>query len=211
MIRLIVADDHVIVRQGFQQLLSQQPDFEVVGETGEGDTTLRLIEELHPDVLVLDLVMPGRSGLDVLEQLQQAASSTKVVVLSVHDDRNYVLHALRSGALAYILKESSVQELIQAIRFAVRGQHYLSPGLVEHVVTAYLHVAGNDAPNPAEVLSPRERDVLRLIGEGQTTSEIAQALALKPRTVETYRQRLRTKLGLRSLADLRHYVQQHPL
>ncbi len=209
MIRVVLADDHVIVRQGFQQLLSQQPDFEVVGEAGDGTAALRLVEELCPDVLVLDLIMPGLNGLGVLEQVQRTSPQTRVVVLSMHNDRNYVLHALRSGACAYLLKDSSAQDLVQAIRAVVNGQHYLSPPLVEHVVAAYLReVAVETAVRPTS-LSERERDVLKLIGDGRTTGEIARALAIKKRTVETYQRRLRTKLGLRTPADLRRYALQH--
>lgn len=209
MIRLILADDHVIVRQGFQQLLRQQPDFDVVGEADSGATALRLVEELCPDVLVLDMVMPGLSGLEVLEQMRRVAPQTRVVVLSMYDDRNYVLHALRQGAMAYLLKDSSAQDLVRAIRAAVNGQHYLSPPLVEHVIAAYLSGVASEMGIHLTSLSERERDVLKLIGEGRTAGEIAQALTLKKRTVETYQRRLRTKLGLPSPADLRRYALHH--
>ena len=141
MIRIVLADDHVIVRQGFQQLLNQQPDFTVVGEAGDGTATLQLLEELHPDVLVLDMVMPGLSGLEVLAQAQQICPQTRVVILSIHDDPSYVLRALRDGAWAYLLKESGPQDLVKAIRAAMMGQHYLSTPLVELVVAAYLQFA----------------------------------------------------------------------
>ncbi|CAG0982460.1 Oxygen regulatory protein NreC [Planctomycetaceae bacterium] len=210
MIHLILADDHVIVRQGFQQLLNQQPDFAVVGEAGDGATTLRLVEELHPDILVLDMVMPGLNGLEILGQVQRSSPQTRVIVLSMHDDRNYVLRALRGGAWGYLLKDSNTQDLVQAIRAAVNGQHYLSPPLVEHVILAYLREVTQATVAHQTSLSDRERDVLKLIGEGWTAGEIAQALALKKRTVETYQRRLRTKLGLSSPADLRRYALHYP-
>ena len=141
MIRIVLADDHVIVRQGFQQLLNQQPDFTVVGEAGDGTATLQLLEELHPDVLVLDMVMPGLSGLEVLAQAQPISPQTRVVLLSIHDEPSYVLRALRDGAWAYLLKESGPQDLVKAIRAAMMGQHYLSTPLVELVVAAYLQFA----------------------------------------------------------------------
>jgi DNA-binding NarL/FixJ family response regulator len=211
MTRILLADDHVVVRQGLQRLLNEQPNFTVVGEAGDGTTTLRLVEELQPDVLLLDLVMPGLSGLEILETLRDCAPQTRIVVLSMHDSSGYVLRALRGGALAYVLKESSDRELLAAIRCALLGHHYLSAPLVEHVTAAYLHEVASETTVRSVVLSKREREVLKLIGEGQTTGEIAHILALKERTVETYRRRLRAKLGPQSLADLRRYALQHPL
>jgi DNA-binding NarL/FixJ family response regulator len=138
MIRIVLADDHVMVRQGFCQLLTHEPDFAVVGEAGDGRSTLELVEQLRPEALVLDMVMPGLKGLDVLDGVGQLSPGTRVVMLSMYNDQGYVLEALQHGAAAYVLKESSVQELVQAIRVALNGQHYLSPPLVEHVITAYL-------------------------------------------------------------------------
>jgi two-component system, NarL family, response regulator NreC len=212
MIRIVLADDHVMVRQGFCQLLTQEPDFAVIGEAGDGRSTLELVEQLRPEVLVLDMVMPGLKGLDVLDSARQSSPGTRVVILSMHNDPGYVLEALQHGAGAYVLKESSVQELVQAIRVVINGQHYLSPPLVEHVITAYL--AGTPAsltPCP-EILRIREQQVLSLIGTGQTNHEIAAALALSKRTIETYRWRLAQKLDLASQAELRQYaLRQHRL
>jgi DNA-binding NarL/FixJ family response regulator len=201
MTRILLADDHVVVRQGFQRLLSEQPDFTVVGEAGDGATTLRLVEELQPDVLLLDLVMPGLSGLEILEAVRNCSPQTRIVVLSMHDSSGYVLRTLRGGALAYILKESSDRELIEAIRFALQGRHYLSAPLVEHVVTAFLQ--STPADSPADSLSAREREVLHLLGTGQTNTQIAAALGVSTDTVETFCRRLRSKLDLHSQADLR--------
>ncbi len=209
MIRILLADDHVVVRQGFRQLLSQQPDFAVVGEAGDGATTLRLVEELHPDVLVLDMVMPGPSGLEILEGVRGCSLATRVVVLSMHDDRSYVLRALRGGALAYLLKESSTSDLLQAIRFALQGRHYLSPALVEHVVAAFLQSQPQESADRYDSLSSREREVLHLLGTNQTNHEIAAALGVSTGTVETFCRRLRSKLALHSQSDLRRYALQH--
>jgi two-component system, NarL family, response regulator NreC len=209
MIRMVLADDHVIVRQGFQQLLSQQADFAVVGEAGDGATTLRLVKELQPDVLVLDMVMPGLSGLEVLGQMQQTSPQTRVVILSMHDDRGYVLRALRSGALAYLLKESSAQELIQAIRLVMSGRHYLSAPLVEHVIAACLHPEPISPVDCYAALSSREREVLRLIGDGLTNHQIAVTLVVNRRTIDTYRRRLIKKLGLHSQIELLRYALRH--
>jgi two-component system, NarL family, response regulator NreC len=209
MIRIVLADDHMIVRQGFQQLLSQQPDFEVVGAAGDGAAALRLVEELRPDVLVLDMVMPGLSGLEVLERMQQAAPQARVVVLSMHDDQAYVLQALRSGALAYLLKESSAQDLIQAIRVVMSGWHYLSAPVLEQMIAICLRGESNGPEDRHAALSSREREVLKLIATGLDNRQITAALAVKKRTVDTYRRRLIQKLGLQSQADLLRYALQH--
>lgn len=209
MIRIVLADDHMIVRQGFQQLLSQQPDFDVVGEAGDGLTALRLVEELRPDALVLDMVMPGLSGLEVLERIPQAAPQTRVVVLSMHDDQAYVLQALRGGALAYLLKESSAQELIQAIRVVMSGRHYLSALVLEQVIAICLRTESSRPEDRYAALSSREREVLKMMAAGLDNQQITAALAVNKRTVDTYRRRLIQKLGLQSQADLLRYALQH--
>jgi DNA-binding NarL/FixJ family response regulator len=208
MTRILLADDHVVVRQGLQRLLSEQPDFTVVGEAGDGATALRLAAELQPDVLLLDLVMPGLNGLAILEDMRRCSPQTRIVVLSMHDNSGYVLRALRGGVLAYVLKESSDRELLVAIRFALQGRHYLSASLVEHVVAAFLQ-----GPSPAPVVrtkppSKREREVLRLLGVGRTNTEIAAALGVDTDTVGTYCRRLRDKLGLHSQTELRQYARE---
>lgn len=207
MTRILLADDHVVVRQGLQRLLSEQADFTVVGEAGDGATTLRLVEELQPDVLLLDLVMPGVSGLEILEALRDCSPQTRIVVLSMHDNSGYVLRALRGGALAYVLKESSDRELLAAIRCALQGRHYLSAPLIEHVVAAYLQSPPSDSLDNS--LSAREREVLHLLGTGQANTQIATTLGVSPDTVETFCRRLRSKLDLHSQADLRRYALQH--
>jgi DNA-binding NarL/FixJ family response regulator len=204
LIRVVLADDHVIVRQGFQQLLSQQSDFEVVGEAGGGTTALRLVEELCPDVVMLDLVMPGLSGLEVLEQLQQAAPPTRVGVLSMHDDQNYVLRALHSGAQAYLLKEFSAQELIQA-----SGRHYLSAPVLEQIIALCLRSEPSGPTRRYATLSSLKREVLKLIAAALDNRQMTAALAVKKRTVDTYRRCLIQKSGLQSQADLLRYALQY--
>jgi two-component system, NarL family, response regulator NreC len=209
MTRILLADDHEVVRQGFHRLLSEQPDFTVVGEAGDGATALRLVEELRPDVLVLDLVMPGLNGLEILKDIGRCSPLTRVVVLSMYDDRGYVLRALHGGALAYLLKESSGHDLIQAVRFALQGRHYLSAPLVEYVVAVCLESPHPGSAAPDESLSAREREVLQLLGTGQTNTEIAASLGVSADTVETFCRRLRGKLEFHSQSDLRHYALQH--
>jgi two-component system, NarL family, response regulator NreC len=209
MIRIVLADDHVMVRQGLCQLLTQEPDFAVVGEAGDGRSTQELVEQLRPEVLVLDMVMPGLKGLDVLDGVGRMSPDTHVIIVSMYNDQGYVLQALQHGAAAYVLKESSVHELVQAIRAALNGQHYLSPPLVEYVITAYLQGTPFPLTPPAQTLSAREQQVLQFIGEGHTNAEIGTVLGVSRSTVETYRRRLRGKLDLQSQADLLRYALQH--
>ncbi len=209
MIRIVLADDHVIVRDGFRQLLAQEPDFTIIGEAGDGATAVELVERLHPDVLILDIVMPGLKGLEVLRRVRPFWPEARVVILSMYDDEGYVLRAFEAGAMAYVLKESNTSELVRAIRLAMMGQHYLSTPLVEHVITAYLRHEKVVATDPCTMLSTRERDILQRLGAGQDNCEIATALALSQRTVETYRRRMLKKLHLRSQADLLRYALSH--
>ncbi len=211
MIQIVLADDHQVVREGFRQILDAEPDFRVVGEAGDGSTAVELVQHLQPTVLVLDMVMPGLKGLDVLARVGACAPQTRSVVLSMYDDQGYVLQALRSGAAAYVLKQSSAQELIQAMRTVVSGRHYLSPPLLEHVINAYLAQTQMSASKsePFEVLSSREQDVLRRIAGGQTRGQIATEFSISPRTVETYCKRLVRKLHLRSHTDLVQYAIRH--
>ncbi len=209
MIRIVLADDHAVVREGFRQLLASEPDFAIIGEAGDGPAAIELVKRLRPDVLILDMVMPGLRGLEVLERVRHFLPKTRVVILSMYDDQGYLLRALQGGAMAYVLKESSARELVQAIRTAMSGQHYLSTQLIEHVITAYLRCNQVESPDPYDSLSTREREVLRRIGAGQNNRQIALALSLNKRTVDTYRRRLKKKLRLQSQADLIRYALRH--
>jgi two-component system response regulator NreC len=208
MTTIVLADDHHVVRQGLRSLLEAEPDFSVVGEAGDGLEAAQLVERLQPDVLVLDLMMPGLNGLEVTRQVSQRSSRTHVVILSMHPNEAYVLEALRAGATAYVLKESTSAELVRAVREAVAGRRYLSPPLSERAIEAYMQKAKSAALDPYETLTAREREVLHLAAEGHANAEIADRLFISRRTVETHRANLMRKLGLRSQTDLIRYALQ---
>ena len=205
-ITIVLADDHQIVRQGLRALLEAEEDFSVVGETGDGLEAVRLVERLRPNVLVLDLVIPALNGLEVTRQVCKPSEHTQVVILSMHANEAYVLQALRNGAAAYVLKESSATDLAQAVREAAAGRHYLSPPLSEQVIEAYLHKAAAATPDPDESLTTREREVLQLVAEGHSNGEIGARLFISARTVEIHRSNMMKKLELNSQADLIHYA-----
>ncbi len=206
MTTIVLADDHHVVRQGLRTLLEAEPDFSVVGETGDGVEAAQLVERLRPDVLVLDLMMPGLNGLEVTRQVSQRSPQTHVVILSMHASEAHVLEALRSGAAGYVLKESTSAELVLAVREAVAGRRYLSSPLSERAIEVYMQKAESTALDPYETLTAREREVLYLVAEGHTNAEIADRLFISRRTVETHRANLMRKLGLRTQTELISYA-----
>lgn len=206
MITILLADDHHIVRQGVRALLEAEPDLKVVAETGDGLETLRTIERLKPNVLVLDLMMPGLNGLEVVRRASKLSPHTRTVVLSMYADEAYVLEALRNGAVGYVLKDSSATDLVKAIREAAIGRRYLSPPLSDRAIEAYRERAAATAVDRYETLTAREREVLHLAAEGYTNAEIAARLGISQRTAETHRAHLMRKLGLHTQADLIRYA-----
>jgi DNA-binding NarL/FixJ family response regulator len=206
-IRILLADDHQVVREGFRALLEAEPDFEIVAETGDGLEAVRLAEYQKPHVLVVDLMMPGLNGLEVARQIGQRAPRTHVVMLSMHANEAYVLEALKNGACAYVLKDASAAELVRAVREANVGHRYLSPPLSEPAINSYIQRARNsDSLDLYDTLTNREREVLQLGAEGHTNAEIAGRLFISPRTVETHRANVMHKLGLRSQTELVRYA-----
>jgi DNA-binding NarL/FixJ family response regulator len=208
-LKLLLADDHQIVRQGLQALLGAQPDFEVVGEAADGPEAVRLTERLRPDVLILDLTMPGLNGLEVAREVARRAPRTRVVILSMHSDGAYVLEAIRAGALAYVLKDAGADELVRAIHEVAAGRHFLSPPFTPDDLGTYLRKAEVAAPDPYATLSAREREVLQMTVEGLSGVAIAQRLFISPRTVETHRANLMRKLGVRNQKELVRTALQH--
>lgn len=202
MTTIILADDHHVVRQGLRALLEAEPDFRVVGEAADGQEAIRLVERLRPDVLVLDLMMPGLSGLEVTRQAARRSPNTRVIILSMYANTGYVLETLKNGALGYVLKKSTGGELVQAVRQVMTGRRYLSPPLSEEDVETFMKKAAASNTNPYELLTDRQREVLHLIVEGYTNAEIAARLVISPRTVEFHRSNLMRKLGARTQADL---------
>ncbi len=209
LITIVLADDHRVVREGFRALLLTEPDFRIVGETGDGLQAMRLVDQLKPQVLITDLMMPGLSGIDVARQLRQREVRTRVLLLSMHANEAYVAEALRHGAAGYVLKDSSGADLVRAVREVAAGRRYLSPPFSEPAMLAYLEkFRKTGAFDLHETLTNREREVLHLAAEGHTNGEIAAKLYISPRTVETHRANLMRKLGLRSHADLIRYALQ---
>ncbi|MCH8962366.1 MAG: response regulator transcription factor [Bacteroidetes bacterium] len=206
MIKVVLADDHRIVLQGLKGLLDLEADMSVVAEAEDGIEAIRLVEETQPDVLVVDLMMPGLDGLAVTRQVRQRVSSTQVVVLSMHAAEGYVLEALRYGALGYVLKESDMADLVRAIRYAASGRRFLSTPLSERAINAYAERAQEAATDPYETLTMREQEVLQLTVEGHTRTEAADRLSISSRTVETHRANLMRKLNCRNQTDLIRYA-----
>ncbi|MFV9504256.1 MAG: response regulator [Oscillochloridaceae bacterium umkhey_bin13] len=204
--RVVIADDHELVRTGVRTLLEQELPCEIVGEAASGNEAITLVRDLSPHVLVTDMVMPGLSGLEVVRQVQQQAPATRVVVFSMHGDEGYVREALRAGATGYVLKESLSVELVTAIQYALDGRRYVSPLLSERILDAFAQPALQDSFDPYQRLTEREREVLLGTAQGRTSIEIAEQLAISPRTVESHRANLMRKLGLRTIADLVRYA-----
>jgi DNA-binding NarL/FixJ family response regulator len=205
-VTIILADDHHIMRQGLRMLLEAEEDFRVVAEAGDGREATRLAERFTPDILIVDVMMPGLNGLEVTRQVGKRSPHTRVIMLSMYSNEAYVLEALRNGAAGYVLKEASATDLIRAVREVIAGRRYLSPPLSEHAIEAYVQKAQDELLDPYKTLTTREREVLQLAAEGRTNADIAAALFVSPRTVETHRAHLMHKLGLHSQADLIRYA-----
>jgi two-component system, NarL family, response regulator NreC len=206
MINIMLADDHPIVRQGLRALLESEQNFQLVGEAGDGLEAVRLAIRLKPDVLITDVMMPGLNGLEVTRQVTKSLPQTKVVILSMYTDDSYVLEALKNGATGYVLKDSQATDLVLAIREVAAGKRYLSPPLSERELELYAQRFESAPADPYELLTTREREVLQLVAEGHTSTEIAQQLFISPRTAEGHRANLMRKLGVQNNAELVRYA-----
>lgn len=203
MINVVVVDDHAVVREGLKRIISENPGMTVSGEAADGHEALQVVRSTPCDVVLLDITMPNKSGLDVLKQLHFESPRLPVLVLSMHSEDQYAVRVLRAGASGYLTKESAPAKLVQAIRKVVRGGKYVSPTLAEKLVF------GLDSPSekaPHELLSDREYQVLCMIGSGKTVSEIASELALSVKTISTYRVRLLEKLKMKNNAEMTRYA-----
>jgi len=211
-IRLLLADDHAVLRAGLRMLLNAQPDMEVVGEAADGEETLRKTRELCPDIVVMDLTMPGISGLKATEQIREESPEVKVLVLTVHDDESYLHRVLRCGAAAYVPKKAADTELLSAIRATSRGEMFIHSSLTRVLVDDLLRGgSAKERQQGEDRLSEREREILRLLALGHTNREIASMLFLSIKTVETYKARLMAKLNLRGRAELVRYAMEKGL
>ena len=202
-IRVLVADDHAIVREGIRHVLAETHGFDVTAEASSGEEAIRLAGEVEPDVIMLDVSMPGGTGLEVIADVQRAAPLARVLILSVHDEAEYVLQAVRAGAHGYLRKDSSPNELREAVRAVDRGESYFTPAMASRLSDA-LRIESDRSTRQSKLaqLTSRERDVLEGIANGETNKEIAGRYGISPRTVETHRESLMRKLEIRSVAGL---------
>ncbi len=206
-IRTLVVDDHTLVRQGIVGLLESQPDIEVVGQVGTGRDALEACRTLTPDVILMDVAMPGISGLDATREIKLEQPSVQVVILTIHDREDYLFQALRAGASGYVLKGADVRDLLTAVRSAHRGEVYLYPSVTRKLVGDYLRRARSGEDRATwDGLTDREREILGLIAQGRTTPEIAVELVLSPHTVQSHRDHIMAKLSLHSKAALIRYA-----
>lgn len=205
-ITIVLADDHRVVHEGLRALVEAEPDIAVIGEANDGLEAMRLVENLKPDVLLVDLAMPGLNGLEVTRQVRKRFPNVRVIVLSMHANEAYVLEALRNGASGYIIKESSVREVTKGIREVAAGRRFLSMSLSQEAIDVYLERAKLGPLDPYETLTTREREIFQMTAECKTGTEIGRRLFISPRTVEVHRQNAMRKLGLRNQGDLIRYA-----
>jgi two-component system, NarL family, response regulator NreC len=210
-ISIILADDHPVVRRGMRALLERERDFSIVGVASDGLETVRLAERLKPDVLVLDLMMPGLSGLEALRILRERSPRTRIVILSMHSSNAFIAQSLQNGAIGYVLKDCSEESLVHAVREAAAGRRFLSPPVTEIAINAYIEQSKTGPLDPHETLTPRQREVLQLAAEGKTNAEIAERLNISQRTVENHRASLMQRLGLQNQSELIRYAIRHGL
>jgi len=210
-LRIVLADDHAVVREGLRAVVSAQPDMRVVGEAADGEAAWRAAKELAPDVLVMDLSMPVLGGAEATARIRHDCPTVKVLALTVHEERVYITQLLRAGASGYVLKRSASSELVRAVRTVAAGGTYIDPSIAGTLVEGYLDAAGAAEQQPHDTLSERERQVLVRIARGFSNKEIAAELSLSVKTVETYKARVAEKLGLHTRVEIVRYAAQHGL
>jgi two-component system response regulator NreC len=209
-IKIILADDHRLIRQGMRALLDTQPEIEIIGEAGDGQEALSLIDSLSPDIAFLDVMMPNLNGIEVAKAVRERKYGTKLIFLSMHASATYAVRAMQSGALAYLLKDSDFSEILQAIHNVLEGRRYLSTAIADEVFELLLN-SDIEKAGSLDILSPREREILQLIAEGNTNIVIAEKLGLSVRTIESHRAHIMAKLRFGSQADLVRYALQQGL
>jgi two-component system, NarL family, response regulator NreC len=209
-IRVLVADDHAIIREGLQVMLGDQPDMEVVGTATNGREAIRLVDNHEPDVVVIDISMPELNGIEAIQQMLPRQPHIGVIVLSIHETKPYVYRALKAGAKGYLIKETAGLEVVEAVRSVYQGETYLSQRIADLLTTeSFQKLEFLMESSPLEALSPREREILQLVAEGQTSQEIAERLSISPKTVDTYRSRLMHKIRVEDMAGLIKFAIQH--
>ena len=205
-IKVLIADDHRIMREGLKSLLDQRPDIEIVAEAGDGLTALRLVREHRPDLIITDVSMPDMNGIEATRLMIREIPRLRVLALSMHADRGFLLKMLKAGASGYLLKESAGEELIVAIQTVMKNHLYISPALLDVLVKDYIRLASREETSAFSILTPRERGILQKLAEGKSVKEIAFDLDVSVKTVETFRRKIEDKLGLRSIVALTKYA-----
>lgn len=210
-IRIVLADDHAIVRQGLARAIGQEGDIDVVGQASNGRTTIELVRELSPDILITDISMPDLNGVEATRQILRESPDMKVIALSMHSSRQFVMEMFKAGAVGYLLKDCDYDELVKAIHAVADGRIYVSPSIGDVIVDDLLKGKPSGTPTAFSVLTPREREVLQLMAEGNTTRQIAMQLFISPKTVEAHRLRVMNKLDIDNVAQLTKYAIQEGL
>jgi DNA-binding NarL/FixJ family response regulator len=209
-IRVVLADDHAVVRDGLRMILEDQEDITVVGEAADGRQAVDKVSKLKPDIVLMDIAMPGLNGIEATHQILETLPSVKIIILSMHSSTEHVSRALRAGALGYLLKESAGKDVVSAVKTVYLGHRYLCRQISESLVDEYISLRETASDrSPLARLSPREREVLQLITEGKTTKEIAILVHLSPKTIETYKTRIMTKLKIKDIPGLVKFAIQH--
>lgn len=205
-IKIVLADDHKITREGLVNMLNNQKGMEVAGEAGNGREAIRLARELTPDLVIMDVTMPGLNGIDATRIITSNPKNVRVIALSMYSDKQFVQGMMQAGASGYLLKDCAFEELVHAVRAVIKGDTYLSPGIAGIVVEDYVSRLSKSASSASSILTRREREVLQLISEGESTKHIASKLAISVKTVETHRRQMMGKIGIRTIAGLTKYA-----
>jgi len=210
-IRVLLADDHKILREGLKKLLKSQKEIEVIGEASDGIQTIEKMHALDPDVILLDIIMPRMNGISAIKKIKESQSETEIVILSIKDDIFYAQQALQAGAIGYLSKRTAADKVVQAVRLAHQGKRFISQEINENLINKYVLGEELNIKDPMGILSPREQDILKLVAEGETSNKIASLLHISENTVKTYRKRLMDKLELDSLQDLVKFAIRHEI
>ena len=205
-IKILLADDHKIMRAGLRSILEKQPDMEILGEAQNGLVALQLAKKLRPDLIIMDISMPDLNGIEATSRILAELSGLRVLALSMHSDRGFLIKMLKAGASGYLLKDCASEELIDAVHVIMKNRLYISPAMVDDMVRGYVQMASREDLSAFSVLTTRERDVLQRLAEGKSVKEIAHALNISVKTVETFRHRIEDKLHLNSIAELTKYA-----
>jgi DNA-binding NarL/FixJ family response regulator len=210
-IKVVLADDHAVVRDGLRALLEANPEIKVVGDAATSQEVVDKVAELTPDIVIMDISMPGVNGIEATRQIQQAHPEVKVIILSMLGTADNVFHALEAGARGYLLKESAGRDVMEAVQVIAKGEMYFSQPITQTMVKDYMRAREESQANPLESLSMRENEILCMVVEGKTSAEIGQNLHLSPKTIDSYRSRMMQKLGISDMPELIKFAIKHGL